>query len=95
MMNLETMHVPNVPHLTSGMSIESSMSEATHEMLMKYAKMVEDTHQHNQSVLSQANSIASEKNYISGSMTNYEDELDKMKSDLMNLKTAESQLLEM
>jgi len=55
--------------------------------------MVEETHQHNLSVLSHMQSVNSENAYDSNNINKFEDEIYKMKSELYNLKEAENHLL--
>ena len=62
-------------------------------MLVKYAKMVEDTQDHNQSLIKHMASIASDNNYDSNQINTFEDEISKMKNDLESLKEAETNLL--
>ena len=59
-------------------------------MLRQYAKMVETTHEHNQSLIKHMESFhGSEQNYDSSQINTFEDELLKMRTDLEGLREAE------
>jgi len=63
--NLDSMIIPNVPRMLGGnvihlSSVDSEYSSATQNMLVTYAKMVENTQEHNQSLIKHMESMNSE-----------------------------------